>query len=228
MDGVDTLTLRLGKYVARRIESLELLSKAIVDASRQRVAFEKLVAHLRALYIETKSDFPSESIQRIKSLVSLFDEARIIDSSDLEFKRGNFYFIDDRIEEVTDASRGLKILGGCYRSADLKDAAWKVHRYTVLKIQDLISEVIEESLTAPSELMDGIISEVRSLVFVRYCYSVKSRGKTPGELMPSTKKIRVTHCFACKSHLDSRLQLECSECGWIVCQCGACECSKDL
>ena len=222
--GVDWLTM--AQYVACRIETLALLSRGVVDAPRQRAVFDKIVSHLRELYKVAQSDYAAESIRRLKKLVLEFDAARVINADDGEFKAGHFYFIDDQLEEVTDASRGLEIRGGCYRSADLKDAAWRVHASTVHKIQVVVAEISEEKLPAPSQLMAGIISEVRSIVFLRYCDRVTSCGRTPGKLISSTKKLRITHCFACKSALDSRLQLECSECGWIVCQCGACECSK--
>ena len=35
---------------------------------------------------------------------------------------------------------------------------------------------------------------------------------------------RITHCYACKSHLDSEVFLQCSACQWIICNCGACGC----
>jgi hypothetical protein len=35
---------------------------------------------------------------------------------------------------------------------------------------------------------------------------------------------RVTHCYNCKNHLDNAVDIECSACRWIICQCGACGC----
>lgn len=35
---------------------------------------------------------------------------------------------------------------------------------------------------------------------------------------------RVTYCYRCKNRLDNSLEQECDECGWIVCDCGACGC----
>lgn len=35
---------------------------------------------------------------------------------------------------------------------------------------------------------------------------------------------RVTHCYACQSHLDNSTDVECVSCGWILCPCGACGC----
>jgi hypothetical protein len=41
------------------------------------------------------------------------------------------------------------------------------------------------------------------------------------------KDLRVTHCWACKSHLDNSVDVECITCGWILCLCGACGCGRD-
>jgi hypothetical protein len=42
--------------------------------------------------------------------------------------------------------------------------------------------------------------------------------------LPSGRVRRVTHCYHCKHHLDSAVDVECAACGWIVCRCGACGC----
>ena len=58
-------------------------------------------------------------------------------------------------------------------------------------------------------------------------------NKNTSKPLPSTslkyKKDRVTHCHSCKSYLDSLSNIECDDCGWLICdKCGACEydCSK--
>jgi hypothetical protein len=40
----------------------------------------------------------------------------------------------------------------------------------------------------------------------------------------TSKRHRVTHCYACKVELDSTCHIECNECGWLICECGACGC----
>jgi hypothetical protein len=35
---------------------------------------------------------------------------------------------------------------------------------------------------------------------------------------------RSTHCYSCKAHLDSRMNIQCASCGWLICSCGACGC----
>jgi hypothetical protein len=37
---------------------------------------------------------------------------------------------------------------------------------------------------------------------------------------------RVTHCWSCKGHLDSSVDIKCVTCGWIICGCGACGCGR--
>jgi hypothetical protein len=55
-------------------------------------------------------------------------------------------------------------------------------------------------------------------------------GKKPGSYRVSgqtEKNRRVTHCWSCKTHLDNMHDLECTKCGWIVCEnCGACGCGR--
>lgn len=35
---------------------------------------------------------------------------------------------------------------------------------------------------------------------------------------------RHTHCWQCRTSLDSGIELSCIACGWIICWCGACGC----
>ncbi len=41
----------------------------------------------------------------------------------------------------------------------------------------------------------------------------------------SHKPPRVTHCYRCKTTLQSHLYKECCGCEWIICSCGACGCA---
>lgn len=59
----------------------------------------------------------------------------------------------------------------------------------------------------------------------RHRQNFTTRGEVaPEVLRHSIKKRRVTHCYRCKSHLDNSITPECSKCGWIICECGACGC----
>jgi hypothetical protein len=56
-------------------------------------------------------------------------------------------------------------------------------------------------------------------------------GMKPGmykDAGQSDQNRRITHCYSCKTHLDNVHDIECSKCGWIVCEnCGACGCGYD-
>jgi hypothetical protein len=46
-----------------------------------------------------------------------------------------------------------------------------------------------------------------------------------GAVSRRVRRFRITHCYACKTHLDSQQHSLCFRCGWIVCPtCGACGC----
>lgn len=36
---------------------------------------------------------------------------------------------------------------------------------------------------------------------------------------------RIAICYNCRQHLDNAVDVECVECRWIVCACGACGCA---
>ena len=43
--------------------------------------------------------------------------------------------------------------------------------------------------------------------------------------VPKAQKYRISHCYKCKKEVDSKLDIECNICGWIICDwCGACGC----
>lgn len=58
---------------------------------------------------------------------------------------------------------------------------------------------------------------------------LERRGKSFTGTRPRSSALpsRATHCFACKDHLDSTINLECVACEWLLCQCGACGCAYD-
>ena len=54
-------------------------------------------------------------------------------------------------------------------------------------------------------------------------YGLSSTGINKRE---PTGVARFTHCWSCKLNIDSLGFLECSRCGWIICNCGACGCGR--
>jgi len=75
-------------------------------------------------------------------------------------------------------------------------------------------------------------SEARPIIFSlvqeKHKQYIISTGKNyKGSSQRKTKLQRVTHCYNCKGHLDNNSDLECLECGWIICTCGACGCGYE-
>ena len=47
----------------------------------------------------------------------------------------------------------------------------------------------------------------------------------PGHLENTRKVQRISHCYNCKSSLNSNQQFQCNACGWMICSnCAACGC----
>lgn len=47
-----------------------------------------------------------------------------------------------------------------------------------------------------------------------------------GTCQATPRNRRITHCWHCKHALDNAIDVECMACGWILCGCGACGCSR--
>lgn len=55
-------------------------------------------------------------------------------------------------------------------------------------------------------------------------YLVKLGISYEGVQPLDVNKHRATNCYACRSHLDSSINLQCAACKWLICECGACGC----
>jgi hypothetical protein len=54
----------------------------------------------------------------------------------------------------------------------------------------------------------------------------KANVVAEGKYRAYPKTARVTCCYSCKTNLDSRVQVECNDCSWMICpKCGACGCT---
>jgi len=121
-----------------------------------------------------------------------------------------------------------------FKSFFLEGELEKKHNYHNSWISQLASVhssiAPETSATVAAKL---ILNQLPNYENFRYEEVVRSNyanhRKTMG--LPSAslnkvekKNIRETHCYACKKELKTNVQLECSLCGWLVCECGACGC----
>lgn len=100
-------------------------------------------------------------------------------------------------------------------SAREEYSSWsKPHRAEFVAMMEKINDKIvnrhrfeqEEMLKKHRQYLDGI------------------GRKYEGVQHSQQRSSRVTHCYACKSHLDGKFHVACSACDWLICQCGACGC----
>jgi len=68
----------------------------------------------------------------------------------------------------------------------------------------------------------------KEIIIERHKKYLEQIGKVQGSYRVNAQvdiHRRITGCFNCKNHLDNALDLECTICGWIICDnCGACGC----
>jgi hypothetical protein len=75
-------------------------------------------------------------------------------------------------------------------------------------------------------------SEGRALALAsleqRHRLRLEAFGKAYAGVQPAASKRcrRVANCYACHGALDNSIQVECVQCGWILCHCGACGCGR--
>ena len=64
----------------------------------------------------------------------------------------------------------------------------------------------------------------RHRIMARHDSFLRERGIANNRTRDGLGHHRIAQCYACKTHLDSALDIECTTCGWIICECGACGC----
>ena len=70
-------------------------------------------------------------------------------------------------------------------------------------------------------------SEMRRLaVFIARKKFLSSRGLKEASLRRGDRRHRIARCYNCTRKVDNEFDLECTACGWIVCDCGACGCGR--
>lgn len=90
--------------------------------------------------------------------------------------------------------------------------------FTIAGEKVLHTDKIAFSLERMSSDRDSVIEYHRDyMTLIEKPYSGVDYPNAP-------RKRRSTHCYNCKSSLDSDRDIECNACKWMVCRCGACGC----
>lgn len=98
-----------------------------------------------------------------------------------------------------------------------KDSAIQDYsRWKKLHLQSFLAEIERLRMAEKEAFLER---HRQRLIGMGFTYS--------GVITGSQKQHRVTHCYACKNHLDNTIDIECKACGWIICKCGACGCGYE-
>jgi hypothetical protein len=116
----------------------------------------------------------------------------------------------------------IGIIDGTTKIIDLLESPNDTFGY---RVQPIYSSQSKRLIASPSnlELISEMQLEERHKAHLFYLgISWKGTRKVNLDMHPG--KHRITHCWFCKKELDNAIDIECSACGWILCQCGACGC----
>lgn len=211
-------------YIDEQIKLLEVLNIGFID-SEQGLAFNQLVDHLREIYKEEPNAFDQNQLKTIKHHVKKYAKIEKLCPDEDKFIEGENYLVGGRAEKVIKIKGGITLEGGLYYSADLAESNLKFHRMKVQNIKFVTRSLLIEQLPSVKSVINKVSESISAIVLLRYQEKIKKFGLELGELIKCTNKPRITHCFSCKCKLDSRNNLQCSICHWILCACGSCGCT---
>lgn len=84
-----------------------------------------------------------------------------------------------------------------------------------------LKEQYEESIRKRDEEKRRLEEQIRGEKHRQFLESINVLYKGAKH---APKSHRITICYKCKSNLDNTIELTCANCGWIICECGACGC----
>lgn len=96
---------------------------------------------------------------------------------------------------------------------------------THIRVTDVDARRLDSLLRQSPDLLESLAIKARGQLEERHAGHLQRHGIADHGRGPSTRSVqRAAHCWECRQSLDSRVDLECYGCHWILCQCGACGC----
>ena len=95
------------------------------------------------------------------------------------------------------------------------------------------SRIAEFDTAVAKESLSGNIGDLEAMnaahAYIAYLHAEQHGFGKTGRLSINgtfTETKRGTHCFQCRTYLNSKVNFACGACGWIVCpSCGSCGCN---
>ncbi|MFC1778130.1 hypothetical protein ACFL3I_12460 [Pseudomonadota bacterium] len=226
---IDRITARIRERCEELAEDLCLVSGTQLSGFRsdRKTIIENLLELLRDFYRHRSSAFHEGLINQLQQskLVSV-EESQIVGAEDTEFKVGNWYLIGTRTYRVlkTHPSFEIEDQGSIVSfSADNISKYWDHHIFKLSEIKTVLHRYKTQQFSAEDEILE-ITKAFQSELKEAHEFFLQERGLGDCDLRPSRGSQRHVHCYSCEEELDNSVDLEGSNCGWIVCVCGACGC----
>ena len=122
--------------------------------------------------------------------------------------------------------QGIEVLGKGYllmSNYDHFKPKLRSYGHNLLRLAAAVESEAKIRILRPRER-----SELESLIEASHREFLCRHGKPYLGTQPSTKRLRITQCYSCKTYLTNELYKECRACEWRICSCGACGCAYGM
>lgn len=213
------------KYKTKLLKLLkDTITEKHIPANRQQMMKDNICNLLleisRAYQINIDDD-----IQLIRQMpVNNSTFLPTIMQDDTTFCESNYYFDKQgSIYYVGRDDEGLCTYGYGDGRRVLNDEMWSIHQDYLKKLMSEINQYTQPVVNMSALIEMSILQDFQDIEQLHADF-LSSKGLKSAGLKRTNKQHRVTHCYNCKKDLDNSIQVECGNCGWIVCSCGACGC----
>lgn len=235
--------MTLDEYILRRcktyVAALEKLASAKVDEKNVQ-ALSVLVGHLRSLYRLRRSAFTPDLIVKINKFsepgsnpIELEPLDARLEGVSGSFQVSKYYISQYGVFKVIAVEPFPQIEPKVYPKCNTPYFA----NYMLEEHNRIINERTKEfesanafaanfvfpGVSAEAEISD-LTEKYHLMIEENHREFLRKHGKPYLGTQPTSKRLRVTHCYSCKTVLSNDLYKECFVCGWIICSCGACGC----
>lgn len=104
-------------------------------------------------------------------------------------------------------------------------AEWAFEQYDAWRKADGATFLVDDRQRATLEY-EVRLQQRRAEAIERHRERLDRGGKDyQGVSVSPDVTFREAHCWSCKQPLDSRIDVQCNACEWMICACGACRCN---
>ena len=88
-------------------------------------------------------------------------------------------------------------------------------------------DIFKDVCVSPETAENAINALIENRLDSKHKQFLSSHGRVEADIRKRFEKSspRYASCFHCRKHLNSNASYECTACGWILCDCGACGCT---